>query len=276
MKRMSKDDLRTPYLKLMLYGQPGSTKTRTSGTAALDERSAPCLMLSSAGNPESIKDYDPLPDIIVMEELKDYNLWYEWLSMGQPADKKIVEEFDLHPPYKSLVIDGMTEIQRFSFDVVIGNKDKVGPGDIPAAAQIQHFGRVLGQMVTFTRLFFALPMHVIITSLERVDNDQNTGGFEYKPLLWGQSAGEVPGYALAVARLVHRARIDYKMTKAITEASASGILEDTLTQDTTAVALFKPSGKYVAKDQYGSIGAFMLDPTVAKILDRIQTSRSGS
>jgi hypothetical protein len=269
MKRMSREDLQVPYLKLMLYGQPGSGKTRTSGSAALDERSAPCLMLSSAGNPESIRNYDPLPDIIVMRELTDYNVWYEWLSMGQPADKKIVEQFDLHPPYKTLVVDGMTEVQRFSFDVVIGNKD-VGPGDIPAPAQIQHFGRVLGQMVTFTRLFLALPMHVIVTSLERADKDDNTGGWEYKPLLWGQSAGEVPGYALAVARLVHRARIDYKMTKAITEAHTSGILEDVLTQDTTTVALFKPSGKYVAKDQYGSIGAFMLDPTVAKILDRIQ------
>ena len=31
-------NLSNPYLRILFYGDPGSTKTRTSGTACLDER----------------------------------------------------------------------------------------------------------------------------------------------------------------------------------------------------------------------------------------------
>jgi hypothetical protein len=261
-RRITRKYLKSPYARVMLYGQPGSGKTRTVGTASLDERSAPCLMLSSAGNPESISDYDPLPDIIEIEALKEYNPIYEWLAAGQDPNSPVVKEMDLRPPYKSLVVDGITETQRMSFQVVVGTT-MTGPGSIPPTAEIQHFNKVLGQMVNFARLFFSLPMHVFITSLEREDRDQMTGAITYKPLLWGQSAGEVPGYALSVGRMVHRAKMDSKMKKAMSVA------EDPVGENVTSVAFFLPSGKFQAKDQTGTLGDWMQNPTVAKMLDLI-------
>jgi hypothetical protein len=247
-------------LKLLLYGQAGSTKTRTSATAAMDPRTSPALMLEQAGNPISLRDFKTLPDIIHISQLEDYNPFYEWLAAGQPIEHPVVKAFDLHPPYKSLIIDGITEVQRYSFQIVTGSRN-VGPGSFPASTEIQHFNKVLGQMVNFARLFFSLPMHVIMTSLEKEDKDETTGLISYKPLLWGQSSGEVCGYAFVVARLVHRAKLEKGVLKA---------MEDSITDETVSVALFRPSGKYVAKDQMGMGVPFMADPTITKMLDLIE------
>lgn len=261
-RRVERIDLKSPFVRVLLYGQPGSGKTRTVGTASLDERTAPCLMLDSGGNPVSIREYDPLPDIISITKLADYNPIYEWLAAGQPMDNPIVSDFNLNPPYKSLVIDGITEVQRMSFKTVIGTTN-VGPGTIGASAEIQHFNKVLGQMVTFANLFFGLQIHVFMTSLERENQDQMTGAITFKPLLWGQSAGEVPGYAYSVGRMLHRAKLDNRQKKAIE------VTEDPVGEDVTAVAFFMPSGKFMAKDQTGTLGAFMIDPSVTKMLDLI-------
>ncbi len=274
-RRLQQSDLEHPYLKLLLYGQPGSTKTRTSATAAMDPRTAPCLMLEQAGNPISIRHYEKKPDIVHIDKLDEYNPFYEWLRAGQPADAKIVAQFELNPPYKCLIIDGITEVQRYSFRQVVGTT-QAGPGTIPATAEIQHFNKVLAQMITFANLFFGLSMHVIMTSLEREDRDESTGTIMYKPLLWGQSSGEVGGYALAVARLVHRARLDHRTEQEVNQASKLGIIEDAIQGTTVSVALFRPSGKYVAKDQYGSIGPYMADPSIPKLMDNIYGKTTSS
>jgi hypothetical protein len=166
---------------------------------------------------------------------------------------------DLHPPYKTVVVDGVTDLQRYSFSMVTGNT-KVGPGDIPAATQIQHYGSVLAQMTAFARMFFALPMHVIVTALEREDRDDGTGQIMYKPLLLGQSAAEVAAYAYVVARMVHRGRLE---TRTLRE------MGDAINAKSVAVALFAPAGKYYAKDQTGRLGEYMVDATMTKILDKV-------
>lgn len=247
-------------LKTLFYGQPGSTKTRTAATAALDPRLSPVLYLEQGGNPLSMRSYTRWPDIVHMEKLSDYNPIYDWLLNGQKDSSPIVDILKLKPPYKTLVIDSITEVQRYSFRTVIGSSS-AKPGDIPASAERQHFNKVLSQMVNFANLFYQLPMHVILTSLESETKNEATGDIFYKPLLWGQSSGEVPGYAYLVARMVHRARIEGKMYR---------VIGDAIDQVTSSVALFQPAGTYMAKDQYGCMGGFMPDPTIGKMLDLLE------
>ena len=59
-------------LKLMLYGQPGSGKTWLAATASEDPRLGRCLMLESFGNPVSLKGKKHIPDIITIEDIKDF------------------------------------------------------------------------------------------------------------------------------------------------------------------------------------------------------------
>jgi hypothetical protein len=247
-----------PYLRILLYGKPGSTKTRTACSAALDERTGPALLLNAAGNPISIRDYDPPPDIIDLEALKDVNAPYDWILKGQPESHPFCQAFDLNPPYKTLIVDQLTDIQRMSFAQVTGNKS-MGPGDHPQRVQRQHFGSVLGQMVNFAKLYYSLPVHVIMTCLEKTTVNEATGAVTYSPLLWGQSDTEVPGYAYIVARLVHRSILPSKALRIIEDADAN----------TTSVAFFVPSGTYLAKDQTGALGQWMADPTIGKMVDKI-------
>lgn len=272
-KRVSRESLTEPYLKVLFYGQAGSTKTRTSSTAVYVPTMAPVLMLEAGGNPISLRDFEKVPDIVHIDALDEFNEPYEWFRLGQPANHPFCKSMGLTPPYRTLIVDSITEVQRMSFRTVIGTT-KVGPGTIPATAEIQHFNKVLGQMVTFASLYLSLPLHVILTSLEREDKDESTGTIMYKPLLWGQSAGEVSGYAYLVARLVHRTRLDFKTETLVNQAAKLGITEEPMSDKTVSVALFMPSGKYIAKDQYGTGIPFMPDPTMGKILAAVEKARA--
>jgi hypothetical protein len=266
---MRKTSPKEEPLRILFYGMPGSTKTRTSATACNDPRTSPVLYLEAGGNPISLRDYKHPPDIIHIDALEDFNPIYEWFLKGQPADAALVRDMDLHPPFKTLMIDQITDVQRMTMNKASGNMITADmPGTIPNPMQIQHFNATLGHMIKFAKLFFGLPdMHVIITCQEREDKDETTGLISYKPLLWGQSAGEVGGYAYLVSRLVHRTRVgtDAKLKLAIGE----------MPDDAASVALFMPSGKYIAKDQYGMRGPdggllpFMVNPSIPKILDLV-------
>ncbi len=251
------------YFRALFYGKPGSTKTRTAYTAVFHEDFSPVLGLNAAGNPISIREYDPQPDIIEIEQLADVNAPYDWILGGQLKNHPLVKQFDLNPPYKTLVVDGITDLQRMSFAQVTGNKD-LQPGSHPVKVQRQHFGSVLGQMVNFAKLYYSLPIHIIMTSLEKTVVNDMTGAVTYSPLLWGQSDTEVPGYAYVVARLTHRAGATKKELR---------VVED-VTDDTTSIAFFKPGGTFYAKDQYGVLGSWMADPSIPKMAELIFGSQS--
>ena len=51
-------------IRMILYGMPGATKTRTAATATFDERSAPVLMLNASAKHISIRDNLTYPKII--------------------------------------------------------------------------------------------------------------------------------------------------------------------------------------------------------------------
>lgn len=252
------DLTKSQYLRVLLYGVPGSTKTRTAATAALDERTAPALLLNAAGNPISVRDYDPPPDVVEVEKLKDVNAPYDWILRGQPETHPFPKEFDLNPPYKTLIVDQLTDVQRMSFALITGNTT-LAPGNHPTRSGFKEFGAVLGQMVNFTKLYYSLPIHVIMTCLEKSEKNEATGAITYSPLLWGQSNIEVPGYAYVVARLVHRSKLKKHALRQLEQADES----------TTSVAFFVPSGTFIAKDQYGALGDWMVDPSIPKMVDLI-------
>jgi hypothetical protein len=60
----------------------------------------------------------------------------------------------------------------------------------------------------------------------------------------------------AVGRMLQISRVEPKLARVLPE-------------DTMAVAIFKQSANYQAKDQYGVLGAYMTDPSIPKIMDLI-------
>ena len=245
--------LEDPYLRLLLYGKPGSTKTRTSGTAALCKHTEPVLWLNASGNPVSIRDYEKHPDIIDIERLKDLNDPYNWIMQGQDPKAEFAKKFELRPPYKALVVDQITDVQRMSYAMATGNQ-KMLPGDTPKPHQIQQFQMILGQTVNFAKLYFELPLHVIMTALEK-DATDKVGNVYHSPMLIGQSSTEVPGYATIVGRLQH-----VKAAKPNVAKSSKAKI---------SVGHFTEALSHHAKDNFGRLPSVMGDPTICDILDLI-------
>ena len=251
-------------LKLLLYGQPGSGKTRTAATAAFDERMGNVLMLEAFGNPISIRDYPKKPDIITIEKMSDFNHPYQWITDGQDPNADFAKELDLKPPYSTLIIDGLTEIQRFVTRRVSG-VEYTEPGDLATALTRQGFGQVLGTMLNWAVHFVRLDMNVILTSLEANQVNVDTGITHRHPLIWGQSGNEIAGYMFMVARLTN----DLVGARLLMQETV-----DPVTDETSTVAFFKETPQYYAKDQYGITVSHLTDPTIGKILDLIDQSKN--
>ena len=245
-------------IRLMLYGMPGATKTRTAATATYDERSAPVLILNASANPISIRDYVPFPSIIDVRELEDLNDPYDWIMRDQPKDDPLVERFELVPPYRTLIVDQITELQRMYFDKVMAI-NTLKPADIPVKRTYNLFGRVLQGMMLVSRLYLdpTIPMHVIFVAQEREANSEE--GRLMGPLLEGQSQVEVPSYCNIICRVQHYSQVD-KVILRVMEKDYP---------DASSIAFFEPTGKFQAKDQFGRLPSYMPDPTFTKMLDLI-------
>lgn len=249
----------TDFLRVLFTGRSGSTKTRTAYSATLDPRTSIVLGLDCGGQPRSIVDYRPKPDLIRLESLSDVTAVYRWLAKGQPNDA-YAREFELAPPYNTLVIDGFSEIQRWIALGAAGNSGR-DPGERMALVEIQHYGTILSQTLVIAEKFYALPMHVIGTVLEQERQEGENGPILNRHQLVGQARDQLSSYPEIVGRLVHVDKLTPKQRAPF---------ESLISTDTVSVCYFKPSLRWEAKDQTGALGDAMVDVTITKILDAIE------
>jgi len=202
--------------------------------------------------------------MLEIESMADFNPVYNWLAQGQDPNAAIVKAYDLlgDGPYKCVIIDQITEVQRVAFRMITKNGE-LGPGTLGKALGRQEFGTGLELMTRFASLFLQLPMHVIIVAQEKTEKDETTGSISVAPYLWGQADVEVTSFAYIAMRMMTRISIPNAVKLSLQ------IKEDVFDGGATAVGLFKQSGKYIAKDQYGGCGDFMVNPSITKILDAI-------
>jgi len=262
---------RDAYLKWFCYGDPGAGKTTLFGTACDDARTSPVLWLDCGGNPESIRNRPNLPTFVVIEEVADLSPIYAWLKAGQPMEvpskdgtsmrkpvfvKKCEElGIPLTAPYKTVVLDGYTELQRIAVNEIVGNVGKL-PGDDLAKVELQQWGDALNRIVYVTQLFTKLPMHVLTTCLEDDKTDSKAQTIRTVPWLWGQAKEEVPGYNLLVTRMIRYVELPQQSKKLFDG-------------DVYSVVFIDQLGNFMAKEQYGKLPKYMAVPTVTKFLDAI-------
>jgi hypothetical protein len=213
-------EVEAQYLRMLVYGEPGSGKTWLGASAALDELTAPVLYVeyksqiaSLRSNPEYVAAMeDGRLVILSLEKYEELNHVYTYLFQHAgcaPAATVqtggIGELFLEHGPPKALIVDSLTELQRSEVMRRAGNTPNKFLTDVEAPL-IQHWGQLLNQFTLLANKFYALPMHVVFLGLEDVDYAPRIVGEApkvtgFRLALQGSAQRQFPAYALTVMRL---------------------------------------------------------------------------
>lgn len=163
------------YCKALFFAPAGAGKTVLMGTAELDERTSPMLLLDFEGGTESLAGLDV--DIAEIKTWEDYNEAYELLSSGDHN-------------YKSVGIDSISETHKWALLTIVNKK---GPTrKEPDLIEQGDYGVATTQMRRMLRHFRDLPMHVFFVAHAKEIEIPREGRVRV-PDLAGQMAEEVSG-----------------------------------------------------------------------------------
>lgn len=265
-------------IKALIYGSPGAGKTRLACSSCLVPEMSPVLYLHASGNPESIvsfrnqEGFTAFPDMIEIEELHDVNAPYDWLYRGQPTNHPFPKHFGLEyggdNPYKTVIVDQITDIQEIAFRKLLRQGDRQ-PGSFARKREWDDYNKVLYQSMEFADLFYGLKMHVILCAWEKaIDKDKYPGSPAIVPMMEGKAQVGVPGKANLVGRI--------QPVEAISRTLLGQIVKDLDQRGYMPpehnVVFWRSNRQYLAKNQLSQkIGSYMPDPTMEEIFELLHS-----
>jgi hypothetical protein len=231
---------RSPFFNILVYGDSGVGKTTFAGSADEVPSMRPVLFIDIEGGTESLRHSYPEVDTIRVTTWKEMQEVYNVLYSGEH-------------PYKTVVLDSLTEIQKFNMYSIMTDLAQKRPDLDPDVPGMREWGKNLEQIRRMVRGFRDLDMHTIFTSLAKTDKDQKTGISSTKPSLSGKMADEVAAFLDIVV---------YYYVKQIGDGSDAEFKRLLLTQKTDS---------QVAKDRSGKLPMVVESPTMSEIY-RLMTS----
>ncbi|MEW6557194.1 MAG: ATP-binding protein [Elusimicrobiota bacterium] len=173
-KIIKSNEGRSQYLRMMVYGVPGSGKT-VFGSTAPD----PLILDAEAG---LLSIADKKLDTVKIETFQDVINVFNFLKTEKLA-------------YKTVVIDSLTELQRKSMDLILSKagRDRATIGD---------WGMNIDQVRNIIRYFRDLEMNLLLICLNEERKDEDAGIIMQRPALQGRTLPEeVMGYVDVVGYL---------------------------------------------------------------------------
>jgi hypothetical protein len=270
MKTYSAQDMRATTKVLLVYGESGVGKTRFACTAQFYEPLSPCLLAAVGTESEqavSVREYSGLT-VVELESLQDVENLKEFFVTGQPVEEQ--PKGADWPVFKSLVFDGLTELQLMVMVQKLGLEEKgrtimtSSLARLPPAAVQRDWGTSFNYMINVARVFAKqVPVPVIFTALERYYEDKHTGSISIGIGVPGQPSNILPSKATATMRLIKR------RTFGVTPSDWRLLLEEYEkggdAEPLENVGLLYSDGKFKAINRLGP-KRFIFNPTVERFM----------
>lgn len=220
-----------PFINMLVYGDPGVGKTVLAGSASEVEALSPVIYVDVEGGTLSLRERYPDVHVVRVKSFNDFGKLFEELRRGQHG-------------YKTVVLDSITEIQKFGMYEVMKRALDNDPDRDPDLPGIGEWGKNTEQMRRTIRAFRDLPMNTIFLGLAATDQDKK-GNRLTKPALSAKLASEVAGFLDVVCYM-------YKKT-------------DKDTDEVKRLLLTDGTDEYIAKDRTDKLPPILEAPTMKTI-----------
>lgn len=195
-----------PWINILVYGDPGVGKTVLAGSASAVEAMSPVLIIDIEGGTLSLESMYPDVETIEVKTWKDMMKVYNSLRKGEGG-------------YKTVVLDSLTEIQKFSMDLIMKDVVDENSSRDPDVPGMREWGKNVNQTRQLVRLFRDLKMNVIFTALSEVKDNEKTGKTTIKPSLSGKVKNEIAGFVDIVAYMYVKVRKDQQQRLLLTSVT---------------------------------------------------------
>jgi AAA domain len=230
----------TPFnFNLLVYGKSGVGKTRFAGSAALIPSMSPVLFIDIEGGTFSIRELYPGVHVVRVTSFDELQEVYDYLFEG-------------NHPYKTCVVDSLTETQKFSMAGIMLKLIQKEPDRDPDIPSVREWGKNIEQIRRFVRAFRDLPINTIFTALAQEVKNGKTGAIEKKPYLNGKLADEVSGF-LDIVMYYYNKPVD---------GQSQRLLLSMATEDV------------IAKDRSDRLPPVIMMPTMQDIFDYVSGARN--
>jgi hypothetical protein len=220
-----------PYINMLVYGDPGVGKTVLAGSASEVPELSPVLYIDVEGGTLSLRERFPDVHVVRIKSFNDFGKLFDELRKGEHG-------------YKTIVLDSITEIQKFGMYEIMRRTLQDDPDRDPDLPGIGEWGKNTEQMRRTIRAFRDLPMNTIFIALGATDQDKK-GNRLTKPALSAKLSAEIAGFLDVVCYM-------YKKT-------------DKDTEEVKRLLLTAGTDEYIAKDRTDKLPPILEAPTMQSI-----------
>lgn len=220
-----------PYFNGIFYGFSGVGKTLLAGSAAAVEALSPVLFIDLEGGTLTLREKYPQVDVVRVKTWKEMQNVYDELYESMP--------------YKTVVMDSLTETQKFGMYLIMLDVVRDDPDRDPDIPGLRDWGKNIEQTRKLVRAFRDLPCNTIFTALNAEEKDKKSGLTLNRPSLSGKLKDEVAAFVDVVG---------YLYMKEVDEEQKH-------------LMLFQQTDTTIAKDRSNKLPIVMEEPSMQKIYD---------